>query len=180
MANDYDPAGLRQTTRQDLHRLTAPFPVNAQTIAHGSAIALARSGEVVRPYLDGNVFSTRITLAPTVGDPYTGTLWIMQQDDDGTWGFLNQGQPENMLVASSGSVALGRPLLAAGMARFVTSRWLIYRDLIGFRLRPVAAASGWLGVRDDKLVLSEPGHPSGRWLYWDFIPLQDDRTKPRP
>jgi hypothetical protein len=180
MANDYDPFSLRVTTRQDLYRLTMPFMVNAQVIASGSTIALARSGEVEQPYLDGDVFSSRVTLAPTPADPYTGTRWVIQQGEDGTWGFLNQGQPDNMLVASAGSVALGRPLVGAGMARFVTSRWLIYRDLIGIRLRPVMAVSGWLGVRDDRLVLSEPGDLSGRWMYWDIIPLQDDRTKPRP
>ncbi len=179
MANDYDRTGMRLTSRQDLYRLTMPFRVDGKTIASGSAISIARSGAVTLPFLDGDVFSTRITLAPSVAEPYTGTRWVIQQDDDGTWGFLNQGQPENMLVASAGSVALGRPLAGAGMARFVTSRWLMYRDLIGFRLRPVIAVSGWLGVRDDELVLSGLGDPPGRWLYWDIIPLQDDRAKPQ-
>jgi hypothetical protein len=180
MANDYDPFGLRVTSRQDLHRLTTPFPVDGRIIASGSPIALARSGKVAKPYLDGDVFSTRLTLAPSTADPFTGTRWVIQQQDDGTWGFLNQGQPENMLLASAGSVTLGRSLQAVGMARFVTSRWLLYRDLIGFRLRPVMPISGWLGVRDDQLILADRDDLLGRWIYWDLIPLQNDRSKPRP
>ena len=180
MPNDYDPSGFRLTPRQDLYRLTMPFLVHGQTISSGSNIALSRSGEVARPYLDGDVFSARVTLAPATDDPFTGTRWVLQRNDDGTWGFLNQGQPENMLVASAGSVALGRPLVGAGMARFVTSRWLIYRDLKGFRLRPVMAVSGWLGVRYEKPILSEPGHQPGRWLYWDISAVQDLGAKLRP
>jgi hypothetical protein len=179
MPNDYDPSGFRLTPRQDLYRLTMPFLVHGQTISSGSPIALSRSGEVARPYLDGDVFSARVTLAPSSADPFTGTRWVLQQNDDGTWGFLNQGQPGNMLVASAGSVALGRPLTGTGLARFVTSRWLIYRDLTGFRLRPVMAVSGWLGVRYEKLILSEPGHQPGRWLYWDIFPLEDLGAKLR-
>ena len=180
MANDHSPSGLRLTMRQDLCRLTMPFLVDGQIIASGSVIALARSGEVAQPYLDGDVFSTHITLAPLAAEPYTGTRWVIRQDEDGTWGFLNQGQTDKMLVASAGSVTLGRPLAVAGMARFVTSRWLLYRDLMGFRLRPVMAVSGWLGARGGNLILSEPGDPIGRWIYWDIIPLQDDRAKLRP
>jgi hypothetical protein len=179
MANDLGQTGLRQTLRRDLHRLTTPFAVDGKKIESGAAIALARSAEGMLPYLDGDVFSTRVTLAPSVGDPYTGTRWVLRRDEDGTWGFLNQGQPENMLVATAGSVTLARPLAAAGMARFVTSRWLLYRDLIGFRLRPVMPVSGWLGVRDGKLVLSDRNDTLGRWIYWDIIPLENGPVPPR-
>ena len=178
MADEYGSASLRRRKRQDLHRLTAPFLVDGRTVTSASPIALARSGEVAQPYLDGDVFSGGITLAPKAAEPYSGTRWVIQQDADGTWGFLNQGQPDKMLVASAGCVALGRPLAGAGMARFVTSRWLLYRDLIGFRLRPVMAVSGWLGVRDEALILSEPSDSPGRWMYWDIVPLQDGSQRP--
>jgi hypothetical protein len=52
------------------------------------------------------------------------------------------------------------------------------RDLIGFRLRPVMAVSGWLGVRDEALILSEPSDSPGRWMYWDIVPLQDGSQRP--
>lgn len=170
------PPDIRQSRRQDLHRLTKPFEVNAQIIAPGSAVALARSGEIAQ-FLDGDVFSSRITLAPMVVAPFTGTRWVVRQDQDGTWGFLNQGQPENSLVATARSVILGSPLAEAGVSPFASSRWLLYRDLIGFRLRPVTRVSGWLGVRDGTLILSDPCDVAGRWIYWDVIPLKDDTTR---
>jgi len=179
MATDGDPAALRRLRRADLHRLTKPFLIDTQTITSGRAVALARSGEGTLPYLDGDVFSGGITLAPKAAAPYSGTRWVIQQGPDGTWGFLNQGQPDKMLVASAGFVALGRPLAGSAMARFATTRWLLYRDLICFRLRPVMAVSGWLGVRDTALILSDPGDVPGRWMYWDVVPLQDDRFSPR-
>jgi hypothetical protein len=40
--------------------------------------------------------------------------------------------------------------------------------------------SGWLGVRDDQLILADRNDLLGRWIYWDLIPLQNDRNKPRP
>jgi len=43
----------------------------------------------------------------------------------------------------------------------------------------VMAVSGWLGVRYEKLILSEPGHQPGRWLYWDIFPLEDLGAKLR-
>ena len=121
MPNDYDPSGFRLTPRQDLYRLTMPFLVHGHTISGGNPIALSRSGEVARPYLDGDVFSARVTLAPSSADPFTGTRWVLQQNDDGTWGFLNQGQPENMLVASAGSVALFNALYCTLTMGFIIS-----------------------------------------------------------
>ena len=170
MADQNILASRRRTRRTDLHRLSTPFQIRDQMIDTGAAANLVPLGLISPAFLDADVMTARVALAPTTAAHYRGTRWVMQNNDDGTWSFLNQGQEENMLAGSTDSVTLGRALVE-GLARFETTRWLIYHDLSGFRLRLAMRVSGWFGVWDDRLVLSNREEPAGPWLYWGIRPL---------
>lgn len=170
MADQKIMASRWRTERSDLYRIRAPFQVREQLIDTGTAVNLVPLGRDSPAFVHADVKTARVALAPTTAAHYRGTRWVMQNNDDGTWSFLNQGQNQNMLAGSTDSVTLGRAPVV-GMARFVTTRWLIYHDLAGFRLRLAKRVSGWLGVRDDRLVLSSRDEPAGPWIYWGIQPL---------
>lgn len=171
MADPAIQASYRRAVRTDLHRIWEPFQIGAQRADTGTALHIASLGVTSPSYLDADVMTARVNLAPSTKGIYRGTVWTLQHNEDGTWSLLNQGQAENMLAGSSDSVTLGRPTTAEGMARFATTRWLLYHDIAGFRLRPAMRASGWLRVRDGNLVLSRRDEMAGPWLYWGFQPL---------
>ncbi len=171
MADQPIAASYRRTRRTDLYRISAPFQIHEHLIETGTAVNIVPLGMDKPAFLDADVMTARVTLAPTTKAYFRGTRWVIQHNDDGTWSFLNQGQDENMLAGSADSVTLGRSLLTEGMARFGTTRWLIYHDLAGFRLRPAMRIGGWLGVSDGRLVLSNRDQTAAAPLYWAIQPL---------
>lgn len=164
-------ASSRRTTRTDLYRLTGPFQIHAQFADTGTEVHLAWCAGATPLYLDADVVTGWVGMAPLTTAPYLGTRWVLQNNGDGTWSFLNQGQPEHMLAGSGDTVTLGRPPAGEGMERFSTTRWLIYHDLTGVRLRPVMGVTGWLGVRDAHPVLAAAQDMVGPWIYWQILPL---------
>lgn len=163
-------ARYRRTAPDELVRITRPLHVNGVEIATGTWVSMASLADTPNAFLDGNVYASSINLAPSRLQPYTGTRWLTRLHSDGTWTFLNQGQEEQVLAGSAGIVTLGRPPSVGGFDRFNATRWLMYRDLTGFRLRPCMQGSGWLGVRDSRAVLSGPRDPADRWIYWAITP----------
>lgn len=164
----------RRTELGELRRIIGPFRMNEHSIGNGDRISLATMADTPNIFLDGNVYSATVNLVASRETPYTGTRWQLRMNDDGTWSFLNQGQEEQMLAGSGSIVTLGRAPQGPYKGRFNTTRWLLYRDLAGFRLRPCMQVGGWLGVRDGQAVLSTPDDEVGRWLYWIIKPYGAD------
>jgi len=158
----------------ELRRIVGPFRMNEHSIGNGDRISLATMADTPNIYLDGNVYSATVNLVPSRLMPYTGTRWQLRLNNDETWSFLNQGQEEQMLAGSGTIVTLGREPLGADTDRFNTTRWMLYRDLTGFRLRPCMRVGGWLGVRDGQTVLSTPTEAVDRSLYWIIKPYGAD------
>ena len=164
----------RRTELGELRRIVGPFRMNEHSIGNGDRVSLATLAEAANVFLDGNVYSATVNLVPSRLMPFTGTRWQLRLNEDETWSFLNQGQEEQMLAGSGSVVTLGREPLGIDVERFNTTRWLLYRDLTGFRLRPCMRVSGWLGVREGQAVLSAPPDIAGRWLYWAIKPYGAD------
>jgi hypothetical protein len=160
------PERYRVIDLGDLRRVAAPFRVGQEDFDTGTDICLNTLADTPDIYLDGNVYHASANLVPSPKPPYSGTRWQLQLNSDGTWSILNQGQEDQLLSGSGSSVGLGREPTSPEQMRFVTTRWLMYRDRTGFRLRPGTA--GWLAVQDGKVVLSNPGDAPGRWLYWQI------------
>lgn len=163
-------ARYRRTAQDELQRITQPLLVNGIALATGTWVSMASLADTPNAFLDGNVYAATVNLVPSRLQPYTGTRWLTRLHPDGTWSFLNQGQEEHLLAGSAGIVTLGRAPVRAGFDKFDVTRWLMYRDLTGFRLRPCMQGGGWLGVRDDRAVLSGPKDPADRWIYWAITP----------
>ncbi|MGV8988550.1 MAG: hypothetical protein ACOH2H_19970 [Cypionkella sp.] len=174
MAEYMTDDGHRRTELSELRRVVGPFHMDEHAIGNGDRISLATMADTPNVFLDGNVYSATVNLVASRLMPYTGTRWQLRLNGDETWSFLNQGQAEQMLAGSGSIVTLGREPLGGDAERFNTTRWLLYRDLAGFRLRPCMRVGGWLGVRDGQAVLSSPSEPAGRWLYWIIKPYGTD------
>ena len=164
----------RSTAKNELRRMLVPFQSGGALVDEGSNVVIFSLAHASRMYLDGDVYSAAVTLAPSPTPPYTGTRWVVQLNEDETWSFQNQGHDEELLAGANGIATLARVPTDPDMARLDTTRWLIYSDLGGFRLRPAMRDSGWLGVRDGKTVLSRPEEAAGRWLYWAIEPALEE------
>lgn len=164
----------RRTELSELRRIVGPFRMNEHAIGNGDRISLATMADTPNVFLDGNVYSSTVNLVPSREMPFTGTRWQLRLNDDATWSLLNQGQEEQMLAGSGTIVTLGRAPQGQDQERFNTTRWLLYRDLAGFRLRPCMRVGGWLGVRDGHAVLSTADDRVDRWLYWIIKPYGTD------
>ena len=147
----------------DLERVDAAFSCDGKWIASGSRVSFSPQEHVGRLYLDGNVHASSVHLVPSRQAPFTGTNWQIRLHEGGTWSLRNQGPETRMLAGSGPFVSLGRATL---IDRFDTTRWLVYRDLGGFRLRPCMRDSGWLALRDGQAVLSGRDEPVSRAHYW--------------
>ena len=161
------PERYRMTQITDLRRVVEPFSVDELAIRSGDRISIASQAEGANVFLDGNVYAAAVNLVPSRLAPFTGTRWQIRLNDDATWSFLNQGHAEQMLAGSASIVTLGR---AASLNRFDTTRWLMYRDLTGIRLRPCMRTGGWLAVRGGAAVLAQHDAPVGRSHYWTITP----------
>ncbi len=164
----------RMTAHGELRRITSGFRMNEKAVGHGARISMATLADASNTFLDGNVYSSAVSLAPSRLMPYTGTRWQLRLNSDGSWSFLNQGQDQQMLSGSGDAVTLGREPAFGDVERFNSTRWLLYRDLTGFRLRPCMRVGGWLGVRDSHATLAGVDEPVGRWLYWTITPYAAD------
>lgn len=160
----------RRTELGELRRVVGAFRMDEHSIGNGARVSLATLADAPNVFLDGNVYSATVNLVPSRLMPFTGTRWLLRLNDDETWSFLNQGQAEQMLAGSGSVVTLGREPQGIDTDRFNTTRWLLYRDLTGFRLRPCMRVGGWLGVRDGQAVLSKNAEPLDRWIYWAIKP----------
>ncbi len=160
----------RRTELGELRRVIGAFQMNEHSIGNGDLVSMATLADTPNPYLDGNVYSASVNLVPSRLMPFTGTRWQLRLNADETWSLLNQGQTEQMLAGSGSIVTLGREPLGIDTERFNTTRWLLYRDLTGFRLRPCMRVGGWLGVQEGHAVLSGKTDAAGRWLYWAIKP----------
>jgi hypothetical protein len=164
------PERYRVVDLGDLRRIRAPFRIGQDEIGNGSEVHLSSLAETAETYLDGNVYYGTTQLVPSAKSPYTGTRWQLRLHGDGTWSVLNQGQEDQMLSGASGMVGLGRETASTLQSRFDSTRWLLYRDRTGFRLRPGTA--GWLAVDSGRVVLRLPDAESDRTLYWKITPAE--------
>ena len=162
------------TAHGELRRVAMAFRINERVVGNNARIALSTLVDAPNTFLDGNVYSSAVSLAPSRLVPYTGTRWQLRLNGDGSWSFLNQGQDLQMLSGSGNAVTLGREPASGDVERFNTTHWLLYRDLTGFRLRPCMHVGGWLGVRDNQATLAGLEEPVGRWLYWSITPYSGD------
>jgi hypothetical protein len=167
-------ASYRITAKNELRRMLVPFQSGEVLVAPGRNVVIFSLGLASRLYLDGDVYSAAVTLAPSPMPPFTGTRWVVQLNEDETWSFQNQGHNEELLAGANGIATLARVPINPAMAPLDTTRWLIYSDLGGFRFRPAMRDSGWLGVRDGRAVLSRPEDAPGRWLYWAIAPALEE------
>ena len=151
----------------DLRKITTAFGQGGNTIGDGTAIFLRSLSDTPKPFLDGNVFYSVVNLVETTEPPFTGTRWQLQLNKDNSWSLLNQGIEDRLLARSGTTVGMGRESAALSDARFSATHWLIYRDRIGFRLRP--SSGNWLAVRDGRVVLSNADSDGDRGLYWDIL-----------
>lgn len=174
MAEGLPEERYRMTAHGELRRIAAAFRINERVVGHNARIALATLADADNSFLDGNVYSSAVSLAPSRLIPYTGTRWQLRLNGEGSWSFLNQGQDQQMLSGSGNAVTLGREPAFGDVERFNTTRWLLYRDLTGFRLRPCMRVGGWLGVRDNRATLAGLEEPIGRWIYWSITPYVGD------
>jgi hypothetical protein len=168
MADITMPDSYRMVRFDDLDRVAAPFSCDGRFIASGDRISISPHEHPGTLFLDGNVHASTVHLVPSRQAPFTGTNWQIRLNADGTWSLLNQGHETRMLAGSGNIVSLGR---AALVDHFDTTRWLLYRDLAGFRLRPCMRDSGWLALRDGLAVLADRGEPVGRSHYWTIAPI---------
>ena len=152
----------------DLNRITGPFRNAGDTIGDGSNIFLRSLADTPKSFLDGNVFHAVVDLVASTQPPYSGTRWLLRLNKDNSWSFLNQGIEDRLLARSGTSVGMGRDSTMLSDARFSSTHWLMYRDRIGFRLRP--GSGNWLTVRDADLVLSNAATDGDRGRYWDILP----------
>ena len=157
----------RQMDPSDLRRITAAFRNGGDSIGDGSNIFLRSLADTQQPYLDANVFNAVINLVATTEPPFTGTRWLLQLNKDSSWSLLNQGIEDRLLARSGTSVGMGRESAGFSDVRFSATRWLIYRDRIGFRLRP--GSGNWLAVREGRVELSNADRDGDRGLYWDIL-----------
>lgn len=168
MADSAIPFSHRLIKFDDLDRVTKAFSCEGRMINSGDRVSLSPQEHVGSLFLDGNVHASSVHLVPSRQAPFTGTNWQIRLNEGGTWSFLNQGQELRLLAGSGNIVSLGRP---AQIDRFDTTRWLLYRDLGGFRLRPCMRASGWLAVRDGAARLAGRDEPVTRAHYWTITPF---------
>ena len=152
----------------DLDRVTEPFSCDGQWIKSTDRVSFSPQEHVGHLFLDGNVHASTVQLVPSRHAPFTGTNWQIRLNDGGTWSLLNQAHETRMLAGSGNFVGLGRPV---PIDQFDTTRWLLYRDLGGFRLRPCMRDSGWLALRDGQAVLLGRDEPVGRSHYWTITPF---------
>lgn len=162
------PERYRMTQITDLRRISEAFRLNDALIKSGDTVSIASQEAGSNVFLDGNVYSSAVNLVPSRMAPFTGTRWQIRLNEDATWSFLNQGHDEQMLAGSGNLVTLGRP---SQSQRFETTRWLMYRDVTGMRLRPCMKVSGWLAVRDGAAVLAGHEVPISRGHYWTITPF---------
>ena len=162
------------TAHGELRRITSTFRLNEEAVGHGARISMATLADTASTFLDGNVYSSAVNLAPSRLMPYTGTRWQLRLNGDASWSFLNQGQDQQMLSGSGNAVTLGREPGFGDVEHFNSTRWLLYRDLTGFRLRPCMRVGGWLSVRENYATLAGVDEPVGRWLYWTITPYAAD------
>jgi hypothetical protein len=153
----------RKIRFDDLDRLIHPFHCDGQLVSSGDRVSMSPHDTADALFLDGNVHASTVHLVPSRQAPFTGTNWQIRLNEGGTWSFLNQGHEARRLAGSGNIVNLGR---AALIDRFDTTRWLLYRDLAGFRLRPCMRDSGWLALRDGVAVLAGRDEPVSRSHYW--------------
>lgn len=158
----------RKVRFDDLHRVSAAFGAEGRQISSGDRVSLSPQDDVAGRFLDGNVHASSVQLVPSRLPPFTGTNWQIVLNPDGTWSFLNQGHPARMLAGAGSVVNLGT---AALIDRFDATRWLIYRDLAGFRLRPCMRDSGWLARRGEGVALAGRAEPVSPAQYWTIAPM---------
>ncbi|MEO8244812.1 MAG: hypothetical protein ABI832_21215, partial [bacterium] len=168
---DTGPYEIRPANYRDRLKLVdGTFQTIRGEVRSGAHVVIESQLDPVKSYLDGDVFTNAVLMAPRTSAPYTGTRWELRLNDTGAWSLFNQGYEERLLDGGGGVLKLGKGGGNADGPLDRVSEWLVFRDFVGFRFRPVGVESGWLSHIDGKAAILRRGMPIGLFCYWNVYP----------